>query len=188
MIKYTLKNDIYSLEMPTLILGTANIDRQDNDEGYFEILDKYIALGGSCIDTARVYCSWVEGGDGASEQVIGRWMDLMSLRPLPTTFRAMFTMSSSGRYCYSAPAEESKPRYDDRLRKIFRESVTSYAAAQNIVVIKTLPGLANGAAGTLDSMNVTDLVGTLAGDDTALLVMKTNAAAEALCEEIKKML
>ena len=70
----------------------------------------------------------------------------------------------------------------------FRESVTSYAAAQNIVVIKTLPGLANGAAGTLDSMNVTDLVGTLAGDDTALLVMKTNAAAEALCEEIKKML
>ena len=71
---------------------------------------------------------------------------------------------------------------------VFRESVTSYAAAQNIVVIKTLPGLANGAAGTLDSMNVTDLVGTLAGDDTALLVMKTNAAAEALCEEIKKML
>ena len=66
--------------------------------------------------------------------------------------------------------------------------MTSYAAAQNIVVIKTLPGLANGAAGTLDSMNVTDLVGTLAGDDTALLVMKTNAAAEALCEEIKKML
>lgn len=75
MIKYTLKNDMYSLEMPTLILGTANIDRQDNDEGYFEILDKYIALGGSCIDTARVYCSWVEGGDGASEQVIGRWME-----------------------------------------------------------------------------------------------------------------
>ena len=98
------------------------------------------------------------------------------------------TMSSSGKYCYAAPAAESSPRYDDRLRKIFRESVTSYAAAQNIVVIKTLPGLANGAAGTLDSMNVTDLVGTLAGDDTALLVMKTNAAAESLCEEIKKML
>ena len=98
------------------------------------------------------------------------------------------TMSSNGKYRYAAPAVEARPRYDDRLRKIFRESVTSYAAAQNIVVIKTLPGLANGAAGTLDSMNVTDLVGTLAGDDTALLVMKTNAAAEALCEEIKKML
>ena len=98
------------------------------------------------------------------------------------------TMSANGKYRYAAPAAETRPRYDDRLRKIFRESVTSYAAAQNIVVIKTLPGLANGAAGTLDSMNVTDLVGTLAGDDTALLVMKNNAAAEALCEEIKKML
>ena len=91
-------------------------------------------------------------------------------------------------YCGAALRAHIGTRYDDRLRKIFRESVTSYAAAQNIVVIKTLPGLANGAAGTLDSMNVTDLVGTLAGDDTALLVMKTNAAAEALCEEIKKML
>ena len=74
LIKYTLKNDRYSLEMPALVLGTANIDRQDNDEGYFEIFDKYTELGGSCIDTARVYCNWIEGGDGASESVIGRWM------------------------------------------------------------------------------------------------------------------
>ena len=97
-------------------------------------------------------------------------------------------LSPSGKYRYAAPTEDTKPRYDDRLRKIFRESVTSYDAAQNIVVVKTLPGLASGAAGTLDSMHIPDLVGTLAGDDTALLVMKTNAAAEALCDEIKKML
>ncbi|WP_028509453.1 aldo/keto reductase [Ruminococcus sp. NK3A76] len=75
MLKYTLKNDDYSIEMPGLVLGTANIDRQDNDEGYFEIFDRYCELGGSCLDTARVYCNWIEGGDGASEQVIGRWME-----------------------------------------------------------------------------------------------------------------
>ena len=98
------------------------------------------------------------------------------------------TLSPSGKYRYVAPAENTKPRYDDRLRKIFRESVTSYASAQNIVVIKTLPGLASGAASTLDSMHLPELVGTLAGDDTAFLVMKTNAAAEDLCEEIQKML
>ena len=80
MISYTLKNELYSLQMPALILGTANIDRQDNDEGYFEILDKYFELGGTCLDTARVYCNWVEGGDGASEQVIGRWMESRSNR------------------------------------------------------------------------------------------------------------
>lgn len=98
------------------------------------------------------------------------------------------TLSPTGKYRYAAPTESAKPRYDDRLRKIFRESVTSYAFAQNIVVIKTLPGLASGAASTLDSMQIRDLVGTLAGDDTAFLVMKTNASAESLCEEIKKML
>ena len=98
------------------------------------------------------------------------------------------TLSSSGKYRYAAPTADETPRYDERLRKIFRESVTSHAAAQNIVVLKTLPGLASGAASTLDSMHLSDLVGTLAGDDTALLVMKNNAAAEALCEEIEKML
>lgn len=98
------------------------------------------------------------------------------------------TLSADGKYRYATPASEEQPRYDDRLRKIFRESVTSYAAAQNLVVLKTLPGLASGAASALDGMDYPDLVGTLAGDDTVLLVMQNNAAAEALCEEIEKML
>lgn len=98
------------------------------------------------------------------------------------------TLSPSGKYRYSAPSAEPKARHDDRFRKIFRESVTSSEAAQNIVVIKTLPGLASGAAGTLDGMDVPNLVGTLAGDDTAILIMKTNEAAQTLCEEIRKML
>lgn len=98
------------------------------------------------------------------------------------------TLTSSGKYRYSAPAGDEVPGYDDRLRKIFRESVTSYAEAQNIIVIKTLPGLASAACSTLDSMNIESLVGTLAGDDTAFLVMKDTAAASALCKEIEKML
>lgn len=98
------------------------------------------------------------------------------------------TLTSSGKYRYSAPADEEVPGYDDRLRKIFRESVTSYAEAQNIIVIKTLPGLASAACSTLDSMNIESLVGTLAGDDTAFLVMKDAAVAAALCKEIEKML
>ena len=98
------------------------------------------------------------------------------------------TLSADGKYRYAAPSVEEQPRYDDRLRKIFRESVTSYAQAQNLVVLKTLPGLASGAASTLDGMSYPDLVGTLAGDDTVLLVMQNNAAAAALCEEIAKML
>ena len=73
------------------------------------------------------------------------------------------TLSPSGKYRYSAPAADEFPGYDERLKKIFRECVTSYAEAQNIIVIKTLPGLASAACAALDSMHIETLVGTLAG-------------------------
>ena len=74
MFTFELKNKRHTLELPCLTFGTANFERQDNDEAYFALLDKYTELGGTCIDTARVYCSWVEGGENASESVIGRWL------------------------------------------------------------------------------------------------------------------
>ncbi|HIW15870.1 MAG TPA: arginine repressor [Firmicutes bacterium] len=102
--------------------------------------------------------------------------------------RLIKELSPTGRYRYVAVGRDDMVDYDQRLRKIFRESVTSYAVAQNIIVIKTLPGLANAACSTLDGMNIHDLVGTLAGDDTAFLAMRDNAAAERFCHEIEEML
>ena len=102
--------------------------------------------------------------------------------------RLIKELSPTGRYRYVAVGRDYMVDYDQRLRKIFRESVTSYAVAQNIIVIKTLPGLANAACSTLDGMNIHDLVGTLAGDDTAFLAMRDNAAAERFCHEIEEML
>ena len=75
-----------------------------------------------------------------------------------------------------------------KLRTIFRECIVSIDYAQNMVVIKTMPGLANGACSALDNMDMNDIVGSLAGDDTALLVMRNTEAAELLCQEIKDML
>ena len=98
------------------------------------------------------------------------------------------TLSPSGKYRYSAPAADEFPGYDERLKKIFRECVTSYAEAQNIIVIKTLPGLASAACAALDSMHIETLVGTLAGDDTAILLMKDNTSADELFQEIEKLL
>ena len=97
-------------------------------------------------------------------------------------------MSPAGVYRYVAPSQDEKPEHDERLRKIFRESVTHHAAAQNIIVIKTLPGLAGAAASTIDSMQIDALVGTLAGDDTALLIMKDSESAKAFCADIDEML
>lgn len=75
-----------------------------------------------------------------------------------------------------------------RLQNIFKEGVTSCDVAQNIVVVKTMPGLAPAAGAALDGMELEGLVGSLAGDDTAILIMRTNQTAEALAREIESML
>lgn len=93
-----------------------------------------------------------------------------------------------GRYRYAVSAHRTKLNFADRLRTIFREGVLSVDYAQNLVVIKTMPGLANGAAAALDGMEVPYLVGSLAGDDTVLLVLRDNAAAAEFADEIKEML
>jgi transcriptional regulator of arginine metabolism len=65
--------------------------------------------------------------------------------------------------------------------------VTSYSYAQNIVVIKTLPGLAPAACGAIDSMGIHSLVGSIAGDDTGFLAMTDKESAEKFCKEIEDM-
>ena len=102
--------------------------------------------------------------------------------------RLVKELTADGNYCYTAGKSDEQGDFDLRLKKIFRESVKSYAVAQNLIVLKTLPGLANAACSTLDGMNVPHLVGTLAGDDTAFLLMKDTESAAAFCEEIKEML
>lgn len=93
-----------------------------------------------------------------------------------------------GRYRYTVSSQRNRLNVADKLRTIFRESIISVDFAQNIVVIKTMAGLANAAAAALDGMDVPDMVGTLAGDDTALLVMKDLEAARGFCEDIHEML
>ena len=91
-----------------------------------------------------------------------------------------------GRYRYAVSVRQSGLNVADKLRTIFRESVLSIDCAQNIVVVKTLLGLA--AAAALDSMELPYLVGTLAGEDTVLLVMRDSRSADGFCAEIGEML
>ena len=93
-----------------------------------------------------------------------------------------------GVYRYITSAKLEMLNHNVRLKAIFRESVTSYANAQNIVVIKTLPGLASAACSAIDSMGIRNLVGSIAGDDTAFLAMTDNAAAERFCKDIEDIL
>jgi len=97
-------------------------------------------------------------------------------------------LTSRGTYRYAVSDRPDTQNNTLRLKAIFKESVTSYSNAQNIVVIKTLPGLAPAACGAIDSMGIRNIVGSIAGDDTGFLAMHDAASAEKFCKEIEEML
>ena len=101
--------------------------------------------------------------------------------------RIVKELSSLGTYRYTSAAKEVPTTFSSRLNTIFRECVTRYDYAQNIVVIHTLPGLAGAAASAIDSMNMSVVVGTLAGDDTVMVVMRDNNSAAVFCGEISNL-
>lgn len=101
--------------------------------------------------------------------------------------RIVKELTTLGTYRYTTAVKELPSAFSNRLNTIFRECVTRYDYAQNIVVIHTLPGLAGAAASAIDAMNLSVVVGTLAGDDTVMVVMRDNNAAAQLCGEINSL-
>ena len=97
-------------------------------------------------------------------------------------------MTNFGTYRYSITEKELGNPFSDRLNTIFRECVTSFDYAQNIVVIHTLPGLANAAASALDAMKAEYILGTLAGDDTVVAILRDSNSAAIFCGEIKALI
>jgi len=102
--------------------------------------------------------------------------------------RIIKELTSFGTYRYTTSTAESTGTFSSKLNTIFRECITTYDYAQNMIVIRTLPGLASAAASAIDAMNMSVVVGTIAGDDTVFLVMRDNNSAAAFCGEIQSLL
>ena len=97
-------------------------------------------------------------------------------------------LTAGGIYKYTVSQRKTALNFAGRLRTIFKEGVTSFDVAQNIVVLKTMPGLAPAAGAAIDGMDIPELVGSLSGDDTVILIMRNGEAAEEFCEEMREML
>ena len=95
--------------------------------------------------------------------------------------------AGGGRYRYAVSAHKTKLNFADRLQTILRESIVGVDYAQNLVVLKTMPGLAGAAAAAFDGMEIAQMVGTIAGDDTVLIVMRDTDSAGEFCAEIASM-
>ena len=101
--------------------------------------------------------------------------------------RLVKELGPGGKYRYTAAPKNDANDSSLRLNKIFKESVISYDLAQNLLILKTLPGLAPAACSAIDGMDIAGLVGTIAGDDTAFLALRDNDAARNLYHEIEML-
>ena len=79
------------------------------------------------------------------------------------------TQTPTGKYKYTQLKDSSM--ITERFARIYKESIISIANAHNIVVIKCLPGCANAAAEAIDSSSMPYVVGTVAGDNTIMVVV-----------------
>ncbi len=88
----------------------------------------------------------------------------------------------SGEMVYAVGGEE--PRYHTS-GTIFSESVLSVDYAMNIVVVKTLSGMAQGVGSLLDRMNIPETLGSIAGDDTIMIITRTEEEAKKVAFELE---
>ena len=102
--------------------------------------------------------------------------------------RIVKELTNLGTYRYTTTNGEISGSFSARLNTIFRECVIGFDYAQNIIVIRTLPGLGSAAGAAIDAMNMSAVVGSLAGDDTVMVVMRDSNTAAAFCCEIKNLL
>ncbi len=95
----------------------------------------------------------------------------------------------NSRYKYAVKAShEEEIKLSAKFRTILEETVLRIDVSTSIVVIKTFPGMAQAAASAIDNMNWGEIVGTIAGDDTIFVALKTSEDAIVLCGKIKELL
>lgn len=85
------------------------------------------------------------------------------------------------RYAY---INDGESEISPKMRSLFQDCVVGIRAAQNLIVIKTLTGNGSNAGAVIDKLNYEEIVGSVAGDDTVLVVCEDNAGAESVVAKI----
>ncbi|MGB3366088.1 MAG: arginine repressor [Acidaminobacteraceae bacterium] len=101
--------------------------------------------------------------------------------------RLIKVLTKNGKYKY-ATIKQQDSVISDRFLKLFKDSVISYDFAGNMIVVKTLSGAANAAAAAIDALDIKEIIGSIAGDDTIFLLLKTEEEVIGVTTIFKNML
>ena len=97
------------------------------------------------------------------------------------------TATKDGGYKYTVARSENSSN-ENKLKNIMRETVVNAQDAQNIIVVKTFPGMANAAAAALDALVGEAVIGSIAGDDTIFIVVRNAEDAAEFTDFIKEII
>lgn len=101
--------------------------------------------------------------------------------------RLLKRLNDEGNYIYAPHTSENNEGVSDKMTLILKQSIVSINYALNTIVIKTLTGMAQGAASVLDAMQFPECLGTIAGDDTIFVTARSEDAAQKLCKKLKNI-
>jgi len=119
-----------------------------------------------------------KGGFAATQATISRDIKELKLLKIP---------ASNGQYKY-ASANHDDEKADVKFFNILNETITAINTAKNLVVVKTYSGMANAAGAAIDAINFPEIIGSIAGDDTILLVFASDENAEIFAQKLGKMI
>lgn len=91
-------------------------------------------------------------------------------------------------YHYALPDTPVVNHSMDRMKRVFQDSVTKIDYSENIIVVKTLPGAAQSVASVLDAWERPEILGSVGGDDTVMVVIKPKEAVADIMNDFKSLL
>ncbi len=119
-------------------------------------------------------------GIRATQATISRDLKELQLVKIPT---------GPNTYRYARPQRQPEaPKAHERLRRFFQDAVVGLDWSENLVVVRTLPGAAQGVASAIDQAGWSEIIGTVAGDDTILVVVKPRELVGQVMEKFSALL
>lgn len=96
--------------------------------------------------------------------------------------------AADGGYHYAFPPEQNVFVSQSRMERTFRDAVTGIDYSLNLIVLRTMPGTAQAVAYTIDTVRWTEIIGTVAGDDTICVIVKPPEAVADVVARFQELL
>lgn len=147
--------------------------KQSRQQAIIDLIEKYD------IDTQEEIVSHLKkNGFHVTQATVSRDIRELKLSKIP---------NGQGKQKYVF-LQNNKEFLGDKYIRIFSEGLVSIDTAQNILVIKTVSGMAMAVAAALDAMHFQEIVGSIAGDDTIMAALRSAEDASAVKEKINEMI